>query len=219
MVCLDGTTWVYLDASKKIVYLRNQRFLKTSHKYHSKLFFRFYDNALEIEPPPERRHNGEHVYRMVKNIRVVYGKKNPDGTNRDRSTPPIEGVPFKKQSIFFQYLPYWPDLEVPHAIDAMHVQKNVFESLIATLMDTGKSKDGLKARKDMVQLNVMPQLHPVPEANEKYTLPAACFNLTPDEKRAICTFLRGFKVPTGFSANVKKLVSMKDLSITHLELV
>ena len=24
--CLDGTTWVYLDASKKIVYLRNQRF-------------------------------------------------------------------------------------------------------------------------------------------------------------------------------------------------
>ena len=50
---------------------------------------------------------------MVKNIRDVYGKKNPDGTNRDRSTPPVEGVPFKKQSIFFQYLPYWPDLEVP----------------------------------------------------------------------------------------------------------
>ena len=67
----------------------------------------------------------------------------------------------------------------------------------------------------MVQLNVMPQLHLVPEANGKYTLPMACFNLTPDKKRAICTFLRGVKVSTGFSANVKKLVSMKDLSITH----
>ena len=120
LVCLDGTTWVYLDASKKIVYLWNRRFLKTSHKYRSKLFFRFYDNTPEIEPPP-RRHNGEHVYKMVKNIRVIYGKKNLDGTNRDRSTPPVEGVPFKKQSIFFQYLPYWPDLEVPHAIDSMHV--------------------------------------------------------------------------------------------------
>jgi hypothetical protein len=98
---------------------------------------------------------------MVKTIRVVYGKKNPDGMNRDRSTPPIEGVPFKKQSIFFQYLPYWPDLDVPHAIDAMHMQKNVFESLMATLMDTGKSKDGLKSQKDMVQLQVMPELHPV----------------------------------------------------------
>ena len=84
------------------------------------------------------------MYKMVKNICVVYGKKNPDGMNRDRSTPPVEGVPFKKQSIF-QYLPYWPDLEVSHAIDAMHMQNNVFESHIATFMDTGKSKDGLKA--------------------------------------------------------------------------
>ena len=82
-------------------------------------------------------------------------------------------------------------MEVPHAIDAMHVYKNVFESLIATLMDTGKSKDGLKSQKDMVQLNVMSQLHPAPEANGKYTLPTACFNLTLEEKRAICTFLRG----------------------------
>ena len=90
------------------------------------------------------------MYRMVQNIHIVYGKKNPDGMIRDRSTPPIEGVPFKKQSIFFQYLPYWPDLEVLHAIDAMHVHKNVFESLIATLMDIGKSKDGLKSQKDMV---------------------------------------------------------------------
>ena len=117
LVCLNGTTWVYLDASKKIVYLRNRCFLKTSHKYRSKLFFIFYDNA------PKRRHNGEHVYRMVKNIHVFYRKKNPDGTNRDRSTPPVEGVPFKKQSIFFQYLPYWPDLEAPHAIDVCTCRK------------------------------------------------------------------------------------------------
>ena len=41
----------------------------------------------------------------------------------------------------------------------------------------------------------MPQLHAVPKANGKYTLPAACFNLTPDKKRAICTFLRGGQSP------------------------
>jgi hypothetical protein len=85
------------------------------------------------------------VFEMVKSIHVILGKKNLDGINRDRSTPPIPGVRFKKQLIFFQYLPYWLDLEAPHAIDAMHVQKNVFESFIATLMDTGKTKDGLKS--------------------------------------------------------------------------
>jgi hypothetical protein len=217
VVCLDGTSYVYLNASKKTVYLRHRRFLKENHKYRSIKFVHYYDNTLETEPPPERRQDGQHVYRMVKNIRIVYGKKKLDGAIRDRSTPPIEGIPFKKQSIFFQYLEYWPDLEVPHAIDDMHLKKNVFESLAGTLMDTAKSKDGLNSRKDMVQLKVKPQLHPVKEDNGKCTLPAACWNLTQEERRAICTYLRGVKVSTGFSANVKKLVSMKDLSITNLK--
>jgi hypothetical protein len=82
-------------------------------------------------------------------------------------------------------------LEVPHAIDVIHVQKNVFESLIATLMDTGKTKDGLKSQKDMVQLNVKAELHLVLEGNGKYIVLATSFKLTPEERRAICTFLRG----------------------------
>jgi hypothetical protein len=215
LVCLDDTKWVYLDGSKKVVYLRNRRFLKMDHKYRSKLYLRYYGDIPEDEPPPERRHNGQYVFKMVKTIQIVYGKKNPDGTIRDRSTPPIEGIPFKKQSIFFRYLPYWPELAIPHAIDAMHVQKNVFESLIGTLMDTAKSKDGLKARRDMEQLHVMPELHPILQENGKYTLPPASYNLDIEERRALLTSVRGIKVPTGFSANPKKLVSMKDLSFHY----
>ena len=59
-------------------------------------------------------------------------------------------MPFKKQSIYFKYLPYWPDLEVPQAIDGMHL-KNVFEIMIGLFLDiSGKLKDGLKSRRDMV---------------------------------------------------------------------
>jgi hypothetical protein len=43
----------------------------------------------------------------------------------------------------------------------------------------------------------------------------ASFNLTLEERRAICTFMSEVKVLTGFTANPKKLVSMKDLSFTH----
>jgi hypothetical protein len=92
---------VFLDGSKKVVYIRNWRFLKIGYKYRSKLYLRYYGNIPENEHPPERRHNGEHVYKVVKNICIVYGKKKSDGMIRDRSTPPIEGVLFKKQSIFF----------------------------------------------------------------------------------------------------------------------
>ena len=49
LVCLDGTTWVYLDASKKIVYLRNRHFLKTSHKYRSKHVYNYNTQTLETD--------------------------------------------------------------------------------------------------------------------------------------------------------------------------
>ena len=48
----------------------------------------------------------------------------------NQDVKPTPGATFKKKSIFFEYLPYWKELDIRHAIDGMHVQKNVFESLI-----------------------------------------------------------------------------------------
>ena len=45
-------------------------------------------------------------------------------------------------------------------------------------------------------------------------LSGVTYNLTRDEKRAVCQWLRGVKVPTSFSSNIKSLVSMKDLTLT-----
>jgi hypothetical protein len=56
---------------------------------------------------------------------------------------------FKKRSIFLN-LPYWKDLMVHHAIDVIHVEKNVYESLISTLLDIpGKTNETLKARMNL----------------------------------------------------------------------
>jgi hypothetical protein len=41
------------------------------------------------------------------------------------------------------------------------------------------------------------------------------YNLTRDERRAFCQWLRAMKVPTSFSSNIKSLVSMKDLTMTY----
>jgi len=40
----------------------------------------------------------------------------------------------RKKSIFFD-LPYWSKLQVRHCIDVMHVEKNVCDSLIGTLVN------------------------------------------------------------------------------------
>jgi hypothetical protein len=45
------------------------------------------------------------LFEMVKNIQVVFGKGTTKGQKR-KKTPTSTDMPFKKQSIFFKYLPY-----------------------------------------------------------------------------------------------------------------
>jgi hypothetical protein len=113
------------------------------------------------------------------------------------------GAIFKKKSIFFEYLPYWKEFDVRHAIDGMQVQKNVFESIIGTLLNIkGKTKEGLNSRVDLVNLGIKKELHPVLQENGKYHLPAASYNLNVDEKHAMCVCLKNLRVPSGFCSSI-----------------
>ena len=56
---------------------------------------------------------------------------------------------WKKRSVLWT-LPYWKDLQIRHAIDVMHVEKNMCDSLIGILLDIrGKTKDTLETGKDL----------------------------------------------------------------------
>lgn len=92
---------------------------------------------------------------------------------------------WKKKSIFFN-LPYWKHLHVRHCLDVMHIEKNVFESLVNTLMNVkGKTKDNVAARLDMVKMGVRPEL--APKFGEKRTyLPSAACSFTKKEKLQVC---------------------------------
>jgi hypothetical protein len=80
------------------------------------------------------------------------------------------GAIFKK-CIFFEYWPYWKELDVRHAIDGMHVQKNMFESIIGTMLDVkGKAKEGINSHMDLVNLGIKKELHHVLQENGKYNL-------------------------------------------------
>jgi hypothetical protein len=98
----------------------------------------------------------------------------------------------------------------------MHVQKNVFERLIGTLLDIkGKTKEGLNSRIDMVQLDIEKELHPVRQENGKYHLPTASYNLNNDKKHSMCVWLKNLKVLSGFCSSIRSIVSMKDLTLTN----
>ena len=50
---------------------------------------------------------------------------------------------------------------MPHGIDCMHLEKNVFESTIGVLLHIKtKLKDGLKSWMDLVNQDIRSEIHP-----------------------------------------------------------
>ena len=130
--------------------------------------------------------DGKEVYDRVNDIITIFGKtqkKSPTKTNI-----------WKKRFIFFD-LPYWSDLHVRHCVDIMHVEKNVCDSLISTLLNIkGKTKDGLKCHQDLVEMGIQEQLHPISQGSRTY-LPPACHIISTNEKTSFCHCLCMLKVP------------------------
>jgi hypothetical protein len=67
---------------------------------------------------------------------------------------------------------------------------------------------------DLVNQGIRHELHPGKPKNGKVDIPLAAYNLTHPKRMIFCKMMTGIKVPTGFSSNIKSLVSMKDLTIT-----
>ena len=107
---------------------------------------------------------GEQVYEKVKNINVIFGK-----TAKSRKETNV----WKKRSVFFD-LPYWRTLDVRHCIDVMHVEKNVCDSIVGTLLNIqGSSKDDVNARLDLQAMGIREELHQKPYGKRTYCPPAS----------------------------------------------
>ncbi|KAI5420039.1 hypothetical protein KIW84_044003 [Lathyrus oleraceus] len=150
---------------------------------------------------------GDQIFEKVKDLDTQFGK--PFAHTLVKSG-------WKKRSVFFE-LPYWKSLYVRHFLDVMHIEKNVFESVIGTLLNIqGKSKDGLKARKDLIAMGIRTELGPLKKGKRTY-LPPAAYTLSRKEKKTLCKFLSEVKVPEGYSSDIRRLVSMKDLKLKSLK--
>ncbi|GKC48475.1 hypothetical protein Tco_1071220, partial [Tanacetum coccineum] len=97
---------------------------------------------------------------------------------------------WKKKSIFFE-LVYWDFLPIRHNLDVMHIEKNVCDNVLFTLLGiAGKTKDHLNARLDLKELNIRPSLHPQETNSSRILLPPACFTLGKDEKYQFLKLLK-----------------------------
>jgi hypothetical protein len=98
---MDQTELVYLPSSSKLVYMRHHRFLPRKHKYRQ--WKTWFDGTIENDEALKHQ-DGKFVFGMIKNINVIF-RKPVKVKKRKKTEKAPKDSPFKKQLIFFRYLP------------------------------------------------------------------------------------------------------------------
>ncbi|XP_048498028.1 uncharacterized protein LOC125496571 [Beta vulgaris subsp. vulgaris] len=203
-ICEDGTRGKWLPSSGKDIFDVHRRFLPYDHPYRK--LKKAFDGQQELRGRP-RVLSGTEVFEKVNDIEITFGKNH--GTKL-----PKQG--YKKCCELWR-LPYWRFLFVRHSLDVMHIEKNVCDSLVGTLLNiSGKTKDGVSAREDLKAFGIREELHVV-ERNNRNFLPPATYTLSRKEKKEFCECLAGVKVPEGYSSNIRSLVSMGNMKLVGLK--
>ena len=72
---------------------------------------------------------------------------------------------------------------IRHNLDVMHIEKNVCDNIIGTLLGIqGKTKDNLNSRLDLQVMGIRQELHPIYKDDQTYLLPAARYTMSSTEK-------------------------------------
>ncbi|KAG6395273.1 hypothetical protein SASPL_145915 [Salvia splendens] len=180
-------------------------FLPKEHEFRKNR--RLFDGTVEFGEAPQQL-SGDMVMDDLRDFTKKYGKLVKDNTKLFN---------WKKKSIFFE-LPYWKDNMVRHNLDVMHTEKNVCESICATLLDLdGKSKDNYKSRQDLEQMGIRPELHPITNERGKVYLPAAAYTMSKKERTIFCQVLKNLKVPDGYASNISMCVQLKPPKLLGLK--
>jgi Transposase family tnp2/Domain of unknown function (DUF4218)/Domain of unknown function (DUF4216) len=208
--CLEDTDSMYLKHCRKVVYMGHRRFLAARHQIRKK--GNHFNGQGDHRTKPMHR-NGSHVFQMVKNLRVVFGKgSGSQPVPNENGKAPM----WKKKSIFWD-LPYWEVLDVRHAIDVMHITKNLCVNLLGFLGTYGKGKDTLEARQDLKAMKQREALHPEKREKGQHYLGPASYTLSKKEKDSMFECLSSIKVPSGYSSNVKRLINMREKKFIHIK--
>lgn len=151
---------------------------------------------------------------MVKAVQVVFGKG--EGAVPVPKDANGRAPMWKKKSIFWE-LPYWHVLEVRHAIDVMHLTKNVCVNLLGFMGVYGKAKDTLEARQDLQDMKERDNLHPEKTEDGRHYLKPASYTLSKEEKESMFECLSSIKVPSGFSSNIKNIINVSEKKFLNLK--
>jgi hypothetical protein len=163
----------------KIGYFGHYRFLPEGHPLRRNNLFA---GLHETDDPPGQFTMEELLAELEKAMNPqVCGK-------RKRSNSEGAHVKIWSRMMCLWKLPYWHKLKLRHNLDVMHIEKNICESLIATILNIlGKTKDTVKARLDLKDLGIRKELQ-FKENGDSCEMPNARYTLSKKRRRPFVIF-------------------------------
>ncbi|XP_074325779.1 uncharacterized protein LOC141663841 isoform X3 [Apium graveolens] len=196
-VCLEDTRSRRI--TDKQCFTGHRCYLNANHSWRKS---REYDGSRELRGTP-RTFTGDDILKQLEEVPVRTTGKAPISSSKKCKRAANE-LNWSKRSVLFD-LPYWSKLLLRHNLDVMHIEKNVCDNIIGTLLDIeGKSKDNLKARKDLQDLNIREELWLKKTANNKFEKPHASYTFTKEECKSFCQFIQSVRVPDGYASNISR---------------
>ncbi|KAI5335864.1 hypothetical protein L3X38_025998 [Prunus dulcis] len=139
----------------------------------------------------------------------------PFGKTVNRTRPSTH-MNWTHKPMFFE-LPYWSKLKLRHNLDVMHVEKNVLDTLVGTILDIeGKTKDTIKARLDLERMGIRRGLW-MNRDSDKARRDLAFFSLKPNDKKEFLKFVSSVKFPDGYASNIARCVNVDGGKFTGLK--
>ncbi|XP_076904980.1 uncharacterized protein LOC143560589 [Bidens hawaiensis] len=198
-ICLEDTRSNRIRG--KQCYTGHRCFLSKAHRWRKNLAF---DGKQEKRQRP-RQFTGDDILRQLADIPSCTTGKAPSNEDRKHKRGTYE-LNWSKKSILFE-LPYWSKLLMRHNLDVMHIEKNVCDNIVGTLLnDLVKSKDTIKARLDLEDINIRKEQW-LKERNGKFNKPHADFTLTRAECVEFCKFIKSVRLLDGYASNISQCVT------------
>ncbi|KAJ9539304.1 hypothetical protein OSB04_032037 [Centaurea solstitialis] len=196
--------------TNKIAFVGHRRFLDPDDPWRTSLEF---NGQHETRAPPRQFSNVE-IKAQLDRLPTRTPGKHPDFGGVKRKREDFE-LNWSKRSIFFE-LEYWSSLQLKHNLDVMHIEKNVCDSLLGTLLMNDKSKDTTNARIDLENLKIRKPLW-LQKRGNKFFKPQPKYSFMDVDRKLFCQFIKGIKLPDGFGSNISKKVTDNDTNIAGLK--
>ncbi|CAH9127397.1 unnamed protein product [Cuscuta epithymum] len=206
--CMESSKSFWLKNGGKCTWFDcHRQFLPMDHPFRRNKDA-FVKGRIEKAYPPHIL-SGEAVLERVSYI--------PQITEQQGSKIPGYGSThnWTKRSIFWE-LPYWKDNMIRHNLDVMHIEKNVFDNVFHTVMDTKgtkNNKDGVKSRMDLKEHCSRPELELRVDNNGKLLKPKASFTCDNNQQRAVYEWIQNLCTPDGYAGNLTSCVDLEDCKL------